>query len=154
FARNLAALGEGELRLLPDALVGVTEQLRQLLGGTLLEALGEQLLDLGDGGVLDALGVGDLVDAALARPTPAIDPVAEIETAVVAELHIGRKRAPDELTAVHELEAGTVRLVLEGADAAVAGAAPEVGQEEMALVLVAEADAGIVRQAGRPVAEV
>ena len=53
--RSLALGGQGELRLQAHLLMGMTQQLDQFLNGALVEAPGQQFLDLGDGRLLRRL---------------------------------------------------------------------------------------------------
>jgi len=67
----------------------MSKQLHQFLVRLLLEALREQLLRLGNCRVLSRSGPNTLKMAALAGEAPAIDPVADVESAVGAEIAIG-----------------------------------------------------------------
>ena len=129
------------------------EQLDKLIGGPFLEALREKLLRLGDGGILHRLRIRDLEDPARPRLRPAGHPVGPVERAVGSELAVGRQHAGHELVQIDDLEAGSLRLRRQRPDDAAAGAAGEVGGEEVIAILIGQADAGIVRDAGGAVAE-
>ena len=62
---------------------------------------------------------------------PAVDPVADVEAAVGAEVAVGGQDAPDELVPVGHLEGRPLRLDREGVDAAAAAAAAEIAEEEV-----------------------
>src|SRR5262249_54249416 len=99
--------------------------------------------------------IGHLVDAALAGQTPALDPVAQVEAAVWAEIAIRGEDRPDEIVTVGQLEGGALGLEGEGVDAAAAAGAAKIAQEEVALVLLRQqADAWVMRESARPVGDV
>ena len=69
---RLAAIGQFELRFLPDALVAMGQQLDQFVGGPLLESLGQQRLHLLDDRILHRLRIEDVIDAAHAADFPTL----------------------------------------------------------------------------------
>src|SRR5438876_597509 len=100
---------QSELCFLANLLMRMSQELHQVVDGAMTEAIGEQLLDLGDERLLRPFRVHQLVDAALAGPLPAVDPIADVEAAVRPEVAVGRQDRPDETLRVEQLEAGSLR---------------------------------------------
>ncbi len=139
----LAARRELELRFLPHALVFVREEAGELGDRTLRHALAEQLLHLGDDRVGAVRRLAHAVDPALARRFPPVDPICCVHRAVGSEVAVGRAESPREVRRVDEVERRALRREIERVDAAEAGRAFEIDEEEAALPLLAPPGAGV-----------
>src|ERR1700733_10723195 len=95
------------------------------------------------------------IDPSLLGHFPALDPVAEIESAVGTEIGIGRQHRPDELPGIIELERCSLGLERKGANPALTARTPEVDQKEVVLELSGqEADTRVISQPGWAVSDV
>src|SRR5262249_35499282 len=101
--------------------------------------------------VLYPFWIEHLVDAAFAGAAPALDPVADIKSAVPTEVDIGCQHRPDALVLVGQFEARPFRLDCKRQDAALGPASSlKSAEEEVAAVAVREqANARIIGHAAR-----
>ena len=142
----LRILREGELGALADALVLVAEELGELVGGALVEAVGEKGADLSGDGLGEFVGVFEDVDGTEVVGVPAAGEVADVNAAVVAKFHIGIEKSLDEGFFPGDGVGGSCGRHFEGDDAAFA--ATVVTDEEVVVPLLSESGAGVVGQAG------
>ena len=139
---------EGELGVLADALVAVREEAGEFGGGAVIHAFAEEAFGFLHERAGDDVGFKEPVDAAFAGAAPTLHPVAEIEAALDAELHVGDEHFPEELGRLGDFIGRAFGAIGEGEDAAGGGGAP-VGEEEMVVVTAREAGAGIEGHAAR-----
>jgi hypothetical protein len=144
--RAPAAVGQLELCRLPHALVGVRQQGDQLRLAAIAHALLDEPLRLQHDRARRRLGVEDADDAPFLLLVEVAHPVGDVRAAVDAELDVGRHEPLDELVAIDQLEAGALGLHRERPHGAVRAGA-EVGEEEVVLVALGQARAGVVRAA-------
>ncbi len=134
--------------------VGMAQERAQFGHVPAFHPFAEQSLNLRDDRVVRHVGGRELVDASLAGLVPSLDPVSDVQGAIGAEIDVGGLQAPEEFLGVDHPVRGPARLDGERADAAVAGGASEVGQKEVMAQSLGQAGPGIIRQAGRSVADV
>ena len=92
-----ASRGQGELGPLAHPLICVGQQAEQFVGRPLGEAFADQPPHFGHERVGFVGRIDDLVDSPLAGLAPAVDPIAEIQAAVDAEIDVRDAGRPDEL---------------------------------------------------------
>ena len=129
-------------------MIAVREERGEFGGGAFLHSFTEDFFRfLHERAVHDGR-LEDAVDAALARAAPALHPVAEIEAALDAELHVGDEHFPQELRRLGDFVGRAFRTIGEREDAAGRGRAP-IGEKKVAVVTARKARAGIEREAAR-----
>src|SRR5207237_1243732 len=144
------ALGnQSKLRLLPDALIRMLQELDHLFNGPLVKSLGQQFLHFLNRGALALLRISDAINAALSGSFPAEDPVADVQAAIGAEIAVGGEDGPGEFVLIDHFEARALRFDGKGADAAAGGIAAKIAEEKMARVTIGQGrDAGVVAETG------
>ncbi len=95
---------QGKLRLLPHAQVLVAQENHQFSDRLALEPRGQQFPGLFNLGPAGDFGVREAINPALAGQSPAIDPIADVEAAVRAELAIGGQDALQEFVPIDDLK--------------------------------------------------
>jgi hypothetical protein len=148
-----SASGEGELRFLADAAIGMGEKTEKFLRIAGVHSLPEQTARFGDDFVRPGCGMADAVDASSAGFGPALNPIGVIERTVGTEFDVGGQGFPEELFVRIEFEGGAFWFERKAVDAA-AGAAAKITEEKVAAIFFGQAGAGIIREAGGAVAEI
>ena len=108
-------LDEGELGLLPDALIGVGQQFVKFIGFAVLEAFFEELLRFDHDRRFQFLGVEHGVNppAGAAAVPLQIDEVGDVQFAVGPEFGIGGANRLEEIVVIDDLEPGPFRFDFE-----------------------------------------